>query len=48
MSDRRRETDAKLGRDGIPAQCQLEALGHRASASGKNRLGDGERVSNSI
>jgi hypothetical protein len=44
----RQETEAKLGGDGVPAQGQLQALGHRAPASGKNRLGDSERVSNSI
>jgi hypothetical protein len=48
MSGRRHETDAKLGGDGVPAQCQLQSLGHRAPASGKRRGGDGERIANSI
>lgn len=48
MSGGRKETDAKLSGDGVPAQCQLQALGHRALASGKYCLGDSERVANSI
>jgi hypothetical protein len=48
MSGGRKETDAKLSRDGVPAQCQLQALGHRAPASGKHRPCDSERVANGI
>jgi hypothetical protein len=48
MSGGGKETDAKLGSDCVPAQCQLQTLGHRALASGKHRLGDSERVANSV
>jgi len=44
----RSETGAKLGGDGVPAQRQLQALGHRALASRKHRVGDGERVANGV
>jgi hypothetical protein len=42
------ETGAELGGDGIPAQCQLQALGHRALAGSVHSLGDGERVTNRV
>jgi hypothetical protein len=48
MSGGRKETDAKLGGDGVPAQRQFQALGHRAPARGKHRPGDSEWVANSI
>jgi hypothetical protein len=38
----------QLGGDGIPAQCQLQALGHWTPASGKHLLGGGERVANGV
>jgi hypothetical protein len=46
--DGRSETDAKLGGDGVPTQCELQALGHRASTAGKHCVGNGERVSNRL
>ncbi len=42
------ETGAKLGRDGVPAQCQLQALWHRAPAGGEHRRGGNERIANSV
>jgi hypothetical protein len=43
-----KEADTKLGGNGVPTQCQLQALGHRAPASGKCRPGEGERIANCI
>jgi hypothetical protein len=43
-----KKTDAKLGGDGVPAQCQLQALGHRAPPSGKHHLDGNKRVANSV
>jgi hypothetical protein len=39
-----KKTCAQLGRDGVPAQCQLQPLGHRAQTGSEDRLRDGERV----
>jgi hypothetical protein len=42
------KTRAELGGDGVPAQCQLQALRHRAQASGEHRPGGDERIANSL
>ncbi len=44
MSGGRVQTGAQLGGDGVPAQRQLQALGHRAQAGGEHRCWDSERV----
>jgi hypothetical protein len=43
----RSETGAQLGGNGIPAQGELEALGHRTSACGEHRSGARPRITDS-